>query len=212
MNKNSLIKHWKENYDFTDLELNAFEEIERELFVIQELEEVAYQDTPLPILRGKTISQPSTVMIMTHALELKKGERVFEVGTGSGYQTAIISRLVGSTGKIFTTEVIPELLNFAKNNLLNSNINNFEIFEEDGSKGLKQQAKFDKIIITAACNDFPEELIEQLRVGGIIVGPVGNKDEQKMIKAIKKDDNSLEYDVLGPFLFSPLYGKYGFEV
>ena len=210
MDKQELLEYWKENFNFTQEELKAFNEINREDFVIAEFEEVAYEDRPLPILRGKTISQPTTVMIMTHALELKPGDKVFEIGAGSGYQTALIAKLVGPTGKVVTTEVIPELFHFAKTNLSKANLSNIEIFEEDGSKGLL--GPFDKIIITAACNDFPEELLKELKPHGIIVAPVGNKDTQNMIRGIKKADNSLEVENLGSFLFSPLYGTYGFEV
>jgi len=212
VDKQTLINYWKENYTFTIPEFDAFNEIDREDFILPELREIAYQDRPLPILRGKTISQPTTVMIMTHALELNPGDKVFEVGSGSGYQTALISKLIGSKGKIITTEVLPELFQLAKNNLTKTKIINFEIYEADGSKGMKDKSPFDKIMITAACNDFPEELLEQLKSGGIIVAPIGNKDEQNMLKGIKQADGSLEIETLGSFLFSPLYGIYGFEV
>lgn len=210
MDKQELLNYWKDNFNFTQNELDAFNETNRENFIPIEFKEVAYEDRPLPILRGKTISQPTTVMIMTHALELQQGDKVFEVGSGSGYQTAIISKLIGNTGKITTTEIIPELFHLAQKNL--KNFKNIKILEEDGSKGLEKEAPFDKIIITAACNDFPEELIEQLKPNGIIVAPVGNKNEQSMLRGIKQADNSLEVENLGSFLFSPLYGTYGFEV
>ena len=212
MQKELLIRYWRENYEFKEKEIEAFRNIKRENFVLKELEHVAYEDTPLPILREKTISQPTTVMIMTSALELKEGDKVFEVGTGSGYQTALLAELVGKSGKVISTEVIPELISFSKKNLKKSNINNIEIHEIDGSKGFEKEASYDKIIITAACKDFPPSLIEQLNLNGIIVAPVGNEENQMMVKAIKKENNELEYEFLGPFLFSPLYGDYGFEV
>ncbi len=212
MKKEELIKYWENNYNFTKEEIKAFEEVKRENFISPHLKEYAYEDKPLPILRGKTISQPTTVMIMTHTLQFKPGDKVFEVGTGSGYQTTIISKLIGKTGKIITTEVIPELFNLAKLNFEKEKISNFEIYEEDGSRGMPNKAPFDKIIITAACNDFPEELLQQLKIGGIIVGPIGNRQEQNMLKGIKQKDNSLEIQSLCYFLLSPLYGVYGFEV
>ena len=101
--KNQLIKFWKENFPFTENELNAFKEIKREDFIPKQLKQVAYEDVPLPLLRGKTISQPTTVMIMTAALELQQKEKVLEVGTGSGYQAAIIAKIVGPHGKVITT-------------------------------------------------------------------------------------------------------------
>ena len=203
---------WKKTFDFNDKELKAFSEVERFRFVPKQLKHLAYYDAPLPLLRGKTISQPTTVMIMTSALELKQGERVFEIGTGSGYQSAIIARIIGSKGKVITTEVIPELVIIARENLKKSGIANVEVYEEDGSRGMPKEAPFDKIIITAACKDFPDPLVNQLKTNGIIIGPIGNQQEQQMVRGIKRSDGSLDLEFLGPFLFTPLYGKYGFEV
>ena len=202
---------WKEKLGLNETELNAFNDVNREDFVPEEFRDKAYDDSPLPILRGKTISQPTTVMMMTHALELDENDKVFEVGTGSGYQTAIIAKIVGEKGKVVTTEVVPELVSFAKQNLAKANIKNVEIHEEDGSRGLPDKGLFDKIIITAACKEFPKPLLEQLKPEGIIVGPVGDKHEQEMVRGTKDKKGKLELEFLGPFLFSPLYGKYGFE-
>ena len=210
--KIELINFWKENFGFRDIELNAFKEVSREDFIPENLKNAAYQDMPLPLLRGKTISQPTTVMIMTHALELNPGEKVFEIGTGSGYQAAIIGGIVGNKGKVITTEVVPELVQFAKQNLRKAKINNAIVFEEDGSNGIPSEAPFDKIIITAACKEFPKPLLEQLRPNGIIVGPVGGKYEQEMVRGTKDKDGHLQLEFLGQFLFTPMYGKYGFEV
>lgn len=210
--KELLVAYWRERYEFTEAELEAFKATKREEFIPTEFQSFAYQDTALPILRGKTISQPTTVMLMTHALELKQGENVFEVGTGSGYQTALLAKIVGVNGKVISCEVIPELVSYARENLKKAGITNASVFEEDGSKGFLSEAPFDKIIITAASLEFPKQLIEQLNVGGIIVGPVGNKEEQEMVKGIKLNNGKLALEFLGQFLFSPLYGKYGFEV
>tara|TARA_Y100000310_G_scaffold140319_1_gene139679 strand:+ start:4150 stop:4791 length:642 start_codon:yes stop_codon:yes gene_type:complete len=209
--KTDLMDFWKEKLGLNETELNAFNDVNREDFVPEEFRDKAYDDSPLPILRGKTISQPTTVMMMTHALELDENDKVFEVGTGSGYQTAIIAKIVGEKGKVVTTEVVPELVSFAKQNLAKANIKNVEIHEEDGSRGLPDKGLFDKIIITAACKEFPKPLLEQLKPEGIIVGPVGDKHEQEMVRGTKDKKGKLELEFLGPFLFSPLYGKYGFE-
>mgnify|MGYP001572747423 CR=1 FL=1 len=210
--KTDLINFWKENFGFREIELKAFKEIDRENFIPENLKNAAYQDMPLPLLRGKTISQPTTVMIMTHALELQPGEKVFEIGTGSGYQSAIIAKIVGAKGKVITTEVVPELVHFAKQNLKKAKIENVYVYEEDGSNGMQSEAPFDKIIITSACKEFPKPLLKQLKPEGIIVGPVGNENEQEMIKGVKDKSGHLELEFLGPFLFTPMYGKYGFEV
>jgi len=210
--KTELMKFWKANFDFQEIELNAFKEVDREDFIPENLKNVAYQDMPLPLLRGKTISQPTTVMIMTHALELQRGEKVFEIGTGSGYQAAIIAKIVGANGKVVTTEAVPELVQFARQNFKKAKISNVFVFEDDGSNGMPSEAPFDKIIITAACKEFPKPLLEQLKPNGIIIGPVGNKYEQEMVRGIKDKHGHLELEFLGPFLFTPMYGKYGFEI
>ncbi len=210
--KGELIKFWEDNFAFKNIELRAFRNVNRERFIPESLRNSAYQDIPLPLLRGKTISQPTTIMIMTHALELESGEKIFEIGTGSGYQAAIIAKIVGPKGKVITTEVVPELVHFAKENLKKSRIKNVFVHEDDGSHGMPSEAPFDKIIITAACKEFPKPLLNQLKPEGIIVGPVGNEHEQEMVKGIKDKNGHLELEFLGPFLFTPLYGKYGFEV
>ena len=210
--KTELINFWKETLGLKENELNAFRDINRGDFIPETLKSRAYEDNPLPLLRGKTISQPTTVMIMTHALELKPGEKVFEVGTGSGYQAAIIAKIVGNKGKVITNEIIPELVSFAKQNLDRANIKNVEVYESDGAEGMPNEAPFDKIIITAACKEFPKPLLKQLKPEGIIVGPVGTKYEQEMVKGIKDKNDKLQLEFLGPFLFTPMYGKYGFEV
>ncbi|MBI2655325.1 protein-L-isoaspartate(D-aspartate) O-methyltransferase [Candidatus Woesearchaeota archaeon] len=210
--KADLMNFWKENFGFRSAELKSFKEVNREDFIPENLKHAAYHDVPLPLLRGKTISQPTTVMIMTHALELNPGEKVFEVGTGSGYQAAIIAKIVGSKGKVITTDVVPELVQFARQNLKKAKIGNAIILEEDGSKGMPTEAPFDKIIITAACREFPKELLEQLKPEGIIIGPIGNAQEQEMVRGRKDKKGHLELEFFGPFLFTPMYGKYGFEI
>ena len=210
--KNQLIEFWRENFDFTEEEIDAFAKVKRENFIADKIKNYAYEDTPLPLTRGKTISQPTTVMIMTSALEINPGERIFEVGTGSGYQAALLAKLTGDNGKVITTEVVPELVEFSKANFEKTEIKNIEVHECDGSKGIKNGVLFDKIIITAACRDFPQALIDQLKIGGFIIAPIGNKDEQTMIRGRKLESGRLELEFLGPFLFTPMYGEYGFEV
>lgn len=209
--KDNLLDYWDEHFGFREQELAAFRSIDRAHFISEEYHDQAYDDTPLPLVRGKTISQPTTVMIMTSALELRAGDKVFEVGTGSGYQAAIIGKIIGS-GKVVSAEVIPELVHLARENIGKAGLTNIHIMEEDGSKGCPPEAPFDKIILTAACKEFPQELIDQLKVGGIIIGPVGSKDEQELVRGFKQEDGSLELEFLGAFIFTPMYGKYGFEV
>ena len=210
--KTELIRFWKENFGFREIELNAFKDVNREEFIPENLRNQAYHDMPLPLLRGKTISQPTTVMLMTHALELEQGQKVFEIGTGSGYQAAIIAKIVGTQGKVITTEVVPELVQFSRENLKRAKIDNVFVHEEDGSNGMPSEAPFDRVIITAACKEFPKPLLEQLKPDSIIVGPVGDKYEQEMVRGLKDKDGHLQLEFLGQFLFTPMYGKYGFEV
>lgn len=189
---------------------DALRKYKREFFVPENLKYLAYKDFPISIGYNQTISQPSTVVIMTEALEVKKGEKVLEIGTGSGWQAAILSYLVCEKGFVYTIEIIHELVEFAKNNLKKLKIKNVEVFEGDGSLGLKEKAPFDKIIVTAACPDIPKPLLEQLKIGGIMVIPVGNLYLQDML-VIKKSKDKIEKKSIGSFMFVPLVGKYGFK-
>ena len=206
-----LLKTWK-HMGFRERELKAFQEVDRKGFVMPQLADMAYEDSPLPLMRGKTISQPTTVMIMTAALELEKGDRVLEIGTGSGYQAAIIAKIIGDKGLVISTEVIPELVSFARENLDKAGVGNVIVIEKDGSRGVPEEAPFDKIIITAAAKDFPKPLIGELKTDGIIVAPIGDRGSQEMIKGIKSPDGRLDLQFLGSFVFTPMYGKYGFEI
>ena len=205
--KEQLANYWESSGIINDKQLiKAFMGVSREVFARSR---DAYGDYPLPIGHGQTISQPTTVMIMTQALELKQGDNVLEVGAGSGYQAAIIAKMVGS-GSVVCTEIISELVLFAKENLKKAGINNVKVIGWDGSKGYKKGAPYDKIIVSAACPKIPEPLVEQLKEGGILVAPVGSLIfGQKMIKA-KKVKGKLEEHNLGSFVFVPLKGEYGF--
>lgn len=209
MNKSSLIKYWEENKIITNKRvLEAFEKVPRENFIPKELRNEAYGDYPLNIGFGQTISQPTTVMIMTQALDVKEGNKVLEIGTGSGYQSAVISILVGKKGKVYTTEIIKELYEFAKNNL--KPYKNVKVFNVDGSQGLPRYKSYDGIITTAAAPKIPPPLIEQLKNNGRLVIPIGSPYEQDMIKVIKKGRNLIKEN-LGSFIFVQLRGKYGFR-
>jgi protein-L-isoaspartate(D-aspartate) O-methyltransferase len=210
MRKEELVNMWRGAKMADERVIRAFLKVPREYFVLDNLREEAYADCPLPIICGKTISQPTTMVVMTNALELNEGEKVFEVGTGSGYQAALIATIVGRKGKVITTEVVPELIRFAKENIKRAGIKNVEVIEEDGSQGYEKEAPFDKIIVTAACPKIPEPLLEQLETGGILIAPVGNLHGQEMIK-VRKLDIGFAKEHLGEFTFLPLVGKYGFK-
>ncbi|MFH1275910.1 MAG: protein-L-isoaspartate(D-aspartate) O-methyltransferase [Candidatus Woesearchaeota archaeon] len=208
MQKEQLVNFWKDK-GIHDKVIEAFLHIPREFFVAPELYKLAYNDHPLPTIRGQSLSQPSTVVIMSQALDIKKGHNVLEIGSGVGYQASILSKLV-EHGEVTTTEIIPELVELSRKNLHQLGCTNVTVLETDGSRGVKEKAPFDRVIITAACPKIPEPIIEQIKEGGIIVAPVGDLNEQVMVKATKRGQR-LEFEFLGNFMFVPLQGKYGFE-
>lgn len=188
----------------------ALRKYKREFFVPESMKHMAYRDFPLSIGFNQTISQPSTVVVMTEALDVKKGQKVLEIGTGSGWQSAILSYLVGDAGKVYTIEIVEELAKFAESNIKKLGIKNVEVFAKDGSEGLKEKAPFDRIIVTAAAPDVPKPLLEQLKDGGIMVIPIGNIYLQEMY-VVKKFKDNVEKNSIGSFMFVPLVGKYGFK-
>jgi protein-L-isoaspartate(D-aspartate) O-methyltransferase len=208
--KRKLINFWLEKGVVQDERIiSAFVNTPRETFLPEDLHEQAYEDHPLPTIRGQSLSQPTTVMIMTQALNVQEGEKIFEVGSGVGYQACILGNLAGN-GEVFTTEIMPELVQFARENVTSVGLKNVQVIEKDGSRGLEMEAPFDKIMVTAACPKIPQPLIDQLKEGGIIVAPVGDMKEQTLVKATKLGER-LDFEFLGPFLFVPMQGKHGFD-
>lgn len=181
--------------------LAAMESTPRDAFLEGIFKERAYEDRPLPIGRGQTISQPSVVALMTEALELNNRCKVLEVGTGSGYQAAILSKLVR---RVYTVERHRPLARAALELFQQLDLSNITVVTGDGSLGLPEQAPFDRILLTAAAEDPPANLLAQLKPGGIMVLPVGQTDTvQAMIKVVKTD-SGLEYTELGEVRFVPL--------
>jgi len=205
--KMALINYWKKDKIITTKNiLNAFRKVDRKNFIPEYLHDYAYDDAPLHIGEGQTISQPTTVAIMTQALSPRKGEKVLKVGAGSGYQAAILSECVGKEGRVFSVEFLKGLFLFARKNL--KNYSNVTVLLGDGSKGCPEGAPFDKIIVTAAAPKIPEPLVYQLRIGGVMVIPVGDFI-QTMIK-MKKTRKGVVKSDLGEFRFVPLKGEHGF--
>ena len=201
--KQDLINNWKNSKLIKDEKLlRAFQEIKRENFVLPEYKNNAYEDIALPIGHESTISQPSTIMIMLQALELKEDDKVLEIGAGSGYTAALISKIV-TRGKIYSLDIIPEIIEFAKNNLENEKIKTIQLFCRDGKKGLKEFSPYNKILVNAACKETPKNLIKQLKVNGIMVAPIGHEYKQKMMKFTKEKDG-LKEEYLGDFVFVKL--------
>jgi len=181
--------------------LTAMEQVDRGLFVRGLFAERAYEDTPLPIACGQTISQPSVVGLMTQALELTPRDKVLEVGTGSGYQAAILSHLAR---RVYTVDRHKRLVQEARGVFEQLGIVNITSLISDGSFGLPDQAPFDKIIVTAAAEDPPGPLLAQLKIGGIMVVPVGQSDAVQSLIRVRKTENGLDYDELRSVRFVPL--------
>ncbi len=181
--------------------LTAMEQVDRGLFVRGLFAERAYEDTPLPIACGQTISQPSVVGLMTQALELTPRDKVLEVGTGSGYQAAILSHLAR---RVYTVDRHKRLVQEARGVFDQLGIVNITSLISDGSFGLPDQAPFDKIIVTAAAEDPPGPLLAQLKIGGIMVVPVGQSDAVQSLIRVRKTENGLDYDELRSVRFVPL--------
>jgi len=187
--------------------LEAFLNIPRELFVSPQLRKFAYADRPLPIGYNQTISQPFMVALMTQLLHPQKGEKVLEIGTGSGYQAAILCYL---GCKVFSIERIKELAEIAKKRLEELNFK-VKIKIDDGTLGWEEFSPFDKIIVTAGAKIIPPPLFSQLKEGGRLVIPVGDLYHQELIVIDKKGKDKYIKNNAGGCIFVPLVGKYGFK-
>jgi protein-L-isoaspartate(D-aspartate) O-methyltransferase len=185
----------------------AMLKVPREMFVSEELKSKAYEDQPLPIGYGQTISQPFMVALMTQYLEVKKNHKVLEVGTGSGYQTAILAELCEM---VYSIEKIKELAESAKSRLLKY-YKNVKIFVGNGTLGIPEYSPYDRIIITAAAPYIPPPIKAQLKEGGILVIPQGDKYLQTLLIVKKKKGDKFEVKEGGGCVFVPLIGKYGFS-
>lgn len=184
--------------------LRVMGKIERHRFVKKEMVSNAYADSPFSIAAGQTISQPYMVALMTEHLQLKGGEKVLEIGTGSGYQTAILSELARN---IYSVERIEELSLSARKLLGDLSYRNIHFKIEDGTEGWSEHSPYDRIIVTAAATEIPPALIEQLGEGGRMIIPVGGRSSQKLILLTKKK-GKIRKEKKGGCVFVPLVGKY----
>jgi len=187
--------------------LAAMREIPRHLFIPPPFDQSAYDDNPLPIGNGQTISQPYIVALMTELLRPGPSDNVLEIGAGSGYQAAILSRLVH---RLTTMERIPEIANLARNNIKSLGIQNVEVIKGDGTQGYPQNAPYNGIMVTAATPEIPRALTDQLADGGRLLAPVGGRDVQELVTLEKQGDRMIpQYH--GGVRFVPLIGKHGWE-
>jgi len=187
--------------------LRGMREVPREAFLSPGMEPFAYDDGPLPIEAGQTISQPYIVAYMIEALELLGQERVLEIGTGSGYAAAVLSRCAA---QVFTVERIPSLAESARDRLQELGYQNVTVHLGDGTLGWREHAPYDAIVVTAGAPDVPDELLEQLAPGGRLVIPVGSTPHlQDLLRVRRTADGALRREMLCPVRFVPLIGEQG---
>ena len=186
----------------------AMSKVPREEFVAPELRDEAYKDWPLPIGCGQTISQPFTVAYMVEALRLRGGERILEVGTGSGYAAAVLSCLAK---EIHSVERIPELAELARQRLSRLGYDNVRVHVANGTLGLPEDAPFDAIVVTAGADDLPKAYVDQLADKGRIVIPLGDMPTSQALCRFTLQGGRLSSENLGQFAFVPLIGKCGWQ-
>ncbi|MBI2098367.1 MAG: protein-L-isoaspartate O-methyltransferase [Candidatus Wildermuthbacteria bacterium] len=178
----------------------AFGAIDRKDFVLPEYRDAAYEDYPLPISSGQTISQPYTVAFMLELLQPKSGEKILDVGSGSGWTTALLAHIVGSKGHVYGTEIIPELVAFGQRNLAKYRLPQARIVQAHKKLGMPKKAPFDKILASATASSLPKELVQQLKIGGILVIPV----REDILRVRKISETKTDIQKFPGFTFVPL--------
>ncbi len=185
--------------------VQAMQDVPRDEFVPERAKTAAYVNRPLPIGHGQTISQPYIVAIMTHLMDTEPGDRVLEIGTGSGYQAAVLAEIVDT---VYTIEIIPELAESADERLQRLGFGNVHVKAGDGWYGWPDAAPFDAIIVTAVGEDVPDKLVNQLRPGGHMVLPIGTDWDQNLAVVEKADDGEISMRYVLPVRFVPLTGDH----
>jgi protein-L-isoaspartate(D-aspartate) O-methyltransferase len=189
--------------------IKAMLKVPREEFVPENQKIFAYDDRPLSIGLGQTISAPHMVAIMTEALSVESKDKILEIGAGSGYQAAILAE-IAKEGEIYTIEKVPKIADFAKENLSKLGYKNVHVIIGDGTIGYEKEKPYDKVIVTAGAPRIPKALIEQLKPGGgKLLIPVGGRFYQDLLLVEKKENNKIEQKNLGGCVFVPLIGKEG---
>ena len=188
--------------------LQAMMKVKREHFVPEKCKSLAYADMPLPIGHSQTISAPHMVAIMVQLLDLREGMNVLDIGTGSGYHAAVMAQLVGSSGYIYSVEIIPELVKMAGEYLKVAGIENVTVIQGDGSLGLPEYAPYDRINVAASAPEVPKPLMDQLAKGGKMAVPVGSYYQELVL--VTKEDGSTSQRLMA-VAFVPLVGRFGHE-
>ncbi|SDG68023.1 protein-L-isoaspartate(D-aspartate) O-methyltransferase [Psychroflexus sediminis] len=202
--KKDMIERQLKNRDIEDpAVLEAMQEVDRKRFVPEDMKDKAYEDSPLPIGKSQTISQPYIVAYMAQALDLKEDDKVLEVGTGCGYNAAVLSRLVN---QVYSVEIIEWLADLAKENLEKTDYDNIETRHADGYEGWPEEGPFDAIQLTAAPPKIPETLKKQLKIGGKLLAPVGTASQRLVLIERLEEDKFEEKDLL-MVRFVPMTGQ-----
>ncbi len=202
MNQKQFLLESLKQKGFSKEILQVFSKVKREDFIPDKIKEYAYEDISLPIGDSQTISQPYTIAMMFSLLELKKGQKILEIGSGCGYVLALLSEIVGKKGEIYGVEIIKELAEKSKRNL--KEYKNIKVYNKNGRFGLKEKVLFDRILISARSREIPEKLVSQLKNNGIIVAPLGNSYVQSLTSFKKiKGKLKLKKEIQG-FVFVPL--------
>jgi len=205
--RKALVKTIREKGIKDERVLDAIYQLPRHFFFDSALVSHAYEDKAFPIGEGQTISQPYTVAFQTELLEVKDGDKILEIGTGSGYQGTIL-HILGA--EVYSIEYQRKLYERTRKFLERLGVS-FHLFQGDGSKGLPEYAPYDKILVTAGAPVVPNELIRQLKIGGILVIPVGDRSSQKMLKLTKQSHAKVVKEEFDSFSFVPLLGKDGWK-
>ncbi len=180
--------------------IDAFRSVDRKMFVLPEHQLEAYGDYPLPIGYGQTISQPTTVAMMLEWLRPEAGQKILDVGSGSGWTTALLARIVGTKGKAIGVEIIPELVSFGQKNLAKFNFPQAKIIQAGKILGHSPEAPYDRILVSAASQKLPQELVDQLAIGGTMIIPIGNS----IFRIRKKSETNISREEFPGFVFVPL--------
>lgn len=209
MQRLAMAERLRDHYKIADERvLDVMSQLQRHLFVPAAIKSQAYNDNALPISGGQTISQPFIVARMTELLELKGHEKVLEIGAGSGYQTAVLALLAR---KVFAIERLPNLAAEAESKLLSLGFRNIIVKTADGTEGWPAYKPYDAILVAAGGPEIPEPLVEQLKIGGRLVIPVGEDQRSQMLVRVTRTETGSKQENFGPCAFVPLIGEHGWN-
>lgn len=190
----------------------AFLNVPRENFIPSKVEKRAYADKPLPIGQGQTISAPSMIAIMLEVLDLKKDQKILEIGTGSGYNAALLAEIIGPDGIVYTVERLEKVAEVGRKNLENEGYENVEVVVEDGTKGYEERSPYDRILVTACAPKIPDSLVSQIDKSGKIAIPSGKHYMSQILKLVEKDnEGNVNITDHGGCSFVPLVGEQGWD-